>query len=147
MRTVGLGVFALAFGARNQWSRINEPSKAFIVQSLATPGTRVATTAPPVFGGVHFGVVTAVAPVGAEDDGDGDDVDADDEQAASAATNRLVPNRLNLARTFFPRGRFRPTLATSVCRGPSAGLDAVPRRHSRPVTAGRAPAVPEERTL
>jgi hypothetical protein len=75
------------------------PSNAVIVQSLGDCGTRVATTGPPVAGGSHFGAVTVVAPFAV----DGvDDFEADDEQAASAATNRLVPTRPNL-RTLFPR--------------------------------------------
>jgi hypothetical protein len=101
MRTVGLGVFLLAFGAGNQWSRIFAPSNAVIVQSLGTPGTRVATTGAPVPGGTHFGAATAVALFVV--DGVDDDFDADDEQAASAATNRLVPNRPSLRCTLFPR--------------------------------------------
>jgi hypothetical protein len=78
------------------------PSNAVIVQSLGTPDTRLATTAPPGSGGTHLGVVSAVAlfvVVGVDDD-----FDADDEQAASAATKRLVPNRPSLRRTLFPPG-------------------------------------------
>jgi hypothetical protein len=81
------------------------PSNAVIVQSLGTPGTRVAATGPPVAGGTHFGAVTVVAPFVV--DGVDDDFDADDEQAASAATNRLVPNRPSLRRTLFPPGVWR----------------------------------------
>jgi hypothetical protein len=99
---VGFGAFALAFGAGNQWSRTFAPSNAVIVQSLGTPATRVATTGVPVPGGSHFGAVTAVAPVVVV--GVDDDFDADDEQAASAATNRLVPNRPSLCCTLFPPG-------------------------------------------
>jgi hypothetical protein len=102
MRIVGAGRASVAFGAGNQCSRIFEPSKAVIVQSLALPGTRVATTGPPVFGGTHLGAVAVVARF-AVDGGVADfDDDGDDEHAAITATARLVPIRLSLPRTLVP---------------------------------------------
>jgi hypothetical protein len=70
-----------------------------------------------VAGGSHFGAVTAVVPFAVEGV---DDFEADDEQAASAATNRLVPTRPNL-RTLFPPGCVRPNLGGGPPNAPRGG--------------------------
>ena len=103
MSTVGMRCAAVAPRAGNQWRRIFAPSNDVMVQSPATPATRVATTGPPFSGGTHFGAIVVVEGF-ADDEGDAD-FDADDEQAASTPTNRPVPIRPSLRRTVFPPSR------------------------------------------
>jgi hypothetical protein len=102
--TVGSGCAALAAGAGNQSSRIFAPSNEVRVRSLATPGTFVTATGPPVFGGLHGPGPAAVVGAGAvEDDAAGVDFDADDEHAAPPrATSRATPVRPSLRPTLVP---------------------------------------------